>query len=78
MTYKIIKKKPMPAAKSSGKYPFAQMSVGDAFAADDEPCDQKTRNKIASCARGWAKYNKPSAQFSTRKIDNVIWVWRTA
>lgn len=70
-------------ATKPATYPFAQMEVGDSFAA---PRDlglygkiDKRQNIIGASARGYARRHNPSAQFTVRLIDeNTVRCWRIA
>jgi hypothetical protein len=72
MTYKIIKNSP-PLARR-GKYPFAEMEVGDAF---DTPRDMgknargsdMRQQSVANTANYWVKHHNPTAKFRTQLFD---------
>lgn len=79
MTYKIQKNVPMPASKRGRgspathlKYPWPDMKVGDSFEAP------VTQSSLAATARGWARRNRKTWTFATRKVaKNRCRVWRT-
>ena len=74
----IEKNVPMPqnGAGRAGKYPFADMDVGDSFAL---PKTDKAAKQISSRARSWAVgKGLKDRKFSTRTNGETVRIWRTA
>lgn len=69
----IEKNIPMPKrnTRSGNKYPFADMAVGDSFAADVKPAS------LGQAARTWAKADDNGKKFVVRpEGEGVSRVWR--
>lgn len=73
----IEKNIPMPEARSKGRYPYADMQVGDSFYLETKGVDEIG---VARRLRGSSfLYGKKSgAKFSVRKMDDGFRVWRVA
>jgi hypothetical protein len=72
--FKIDKKVPMPKPRSGrgGKYPFAQMAVGDSFALNGI-----NPQVLAQSARYYSRHS--NRRFSVRKLtDGSYRCWRVA
>jgi hypothetical protein len=87
--FTITKNIPIPPVSGKGRdalYPFAQMDIGDSFAAPAEGYTktgkprtaERVRGVLVNCARGYAAKHNPTAKFATRVIGNTVRVWRTA
>lgn len=74
--YLIERDIPPPARGGSPgrprKYPFAEMAVGESFAADRAEAD-----RIVNAAKVW-KRRYPGWHYITRKADGLIRLWRVA
>jgi len=69
-TYLIEKHVPRP--RGSGRYPFADMEVGDSFF-----ISEKSRGEAARvAARNFKIRNAPEWAFSTRKEGTGLRLWR--
>jgi hypothetical protein len=74
MTFVIEKGIPikrMVRNKSSTRFPFAELEVGDSFEIPTEK-----RNSLATWARQWAIKN--GKVFTVRATENGIRIWRRA
>jgi hypothetical protein len=66
---------PARAKRSTKKYPFADMEVGDSFFVRDTKTPDKTRNTIASAASYYKKKNK-RYNFYTKLYVTGVRIWR--
>lgn len=59
------------------KYPWADMKVGDSFAAEAVGPNATSRTYYyRALAQSWAKRNSPDAEFVSAVHNNTIRVWR--
>lgn len=70
---KIQKGIPIPATTAGrpGKYPFAEMDIGDSFELKDVP-----KNTVLNAARNWASRNNKKAKFTIRHENKTTRIWR--
>lgn len=83
---KIEKNIPLPRSgrgirKGENHYPFADMEIGDCFFIELEERYLNrhviVQSSISTVARMWKNFNnKLDWQFTTRRIENKIGVWR--
>jgi len=73
----IDKGVPVPPLRTRvSKYPWPSMAVGDSFFVEATPEEMKSR--AASLSRGaTAAGKKLGTQFTVRKMDGGVRVWRT-
>lgn len=79
--YEIKKNVPVPEKQHGGgrpqKYPFAEMDVGDMFFVPCAPKDYtKTRSAVSSSARLRVRRSLQDRQFTIRKQEGGVSVWR--
>lgn len=67
---------PTRAKKSTKKYPFSDMEVGDSFFIKDTKTPDKTRNTLASAAWYYKKKNGNTQHFHTKIYVTGVRVWR--
>lgn len=60
---------PMPASRSIGRYPWAEMKVGDSFYAPGKKHDQ-----VSGMTSYWSK--RLGRKFAARRWDKGVRVWR--
>lgn len=79
--FEIIKNVPMPVKYGSETYPFQDMEIGDCFevpivAGRNKHGYIQEQVKLSQAGIYWGK--KLGFKFSTRKVGDVIRIWRTA
>jgi len=70
--FKIEKNVALPKHARTSKYPFADMDVGDSFAAPDA-----TRTALYTAAHLWAKRDGAGKKFIVREEGKGARIWRT-
>jgi hypothetical protein len=76
MTFQIETGVPVPARASGrrgGKYPFADMDVGDSFLVEGEVKPATVRSAVGA----FAKRNPDFGKFAVRATEDGLRVWRT-
>lgn len=72
--FKIESGVPMPNTKGrKGKYPFAEMAIGDSF----ELPKGSPKTTVLNAANNWAKRHNKKARFSIRYHNEILRIWRT-
>ncbi len=75
---KLDKNIPIPnkAPKAGNiKYDWAEMNVGDSHLKECE-YSQSMQSSIKRSAAKWAEKHNPTAEFTTRKVQGGIRIWR--
>ena len=67
---------PLPK-KRHPKYPWSEMKIGDSFFVESRPdiSDQRLQQKIAECV--WGRKKAHGGNFTVRRVDGGVRVWRT-
>lgn len=65
---------PLEKSRTSKKYPFAQMAVGDSFFFDELPDVESAQ----SAGKGYAKRHNPDFRMTRRKVEGGYRLWRIA
>lgn len=77
MEYIIEKDIEIMKVKACRKYPFGEMQVGDSFII----CETYSRalmGKFYNAGNNYGKLQDPRKEFSTRKVNGQIRIWRIA
>ena len=72
---------PVPESRAGRipvRYPWGKMEIGDSFfVASDNP--ERLQRTLTSAARGWVVRSQAAGrQFTVRRVDGGVRVWRTA
>ena len=70
--FKIEKDVALPKHARTSKYPFADMEIGDSFAAPNS-----TRQGLYTAAYNWAKAEGAGKKFIVREEGKGARIWRT-
>lgn len=84
MSFSIEKNIPLPMHydRTTRKYPFDQMSVGDSFLVpcEDRPAETAaTLNRLRQAARAYRnRHDKKDQRFNCRTLNRGVRCWRVA
>lgn len=74
---KIDKGIPIPLFKSSRRYPFTDMEIGDSFIVECDRTDcKKVMAAVSGAGRLFRNRMKSNAKFTVKIVENGIRCWR--